>query len=375
MAGLRWAWVEVDLGAVAHNVRELKSKTAAGCAFLAVVKADGYGHGAVQVSNAALSAGAERLGVATVEEGVALREAGITAPVHLLSEPPPEAAGVVIRHRLLPTVCSLPFAAALSAAAQEAQTVAEYHLKVDTGMNRIGARFEDAAEFADSLRSLASIRLTGTFTHFATAEVPGDWEFERQVERFESLLDEMRTLGIDPGTVHAANSAATILQPQTHYDMVRCGIAVYGLHPDESTRDSADLRPVMSVKARVSQAKRIGMGEGVSYGFDWHAAKPTTVATLPLGYADGVRRGVSGLMRVVIDGRECRQIGRVTMDQIMVEVPDSLRVTAGDEAVVVGTQSGVAVTMDEQADAAGTITYEIACGYGMRLERRFLAGG
>lgn len=371
MAYRRYAWAEVDLGAVRANVRELKALTAPGTRFMAVVKADGYGHGAPQAAQAALHAGADRLGVATVEEAVELRRSGIAAPLHLLSEPPPSAAPLVVEHALLTALATRDFAVALSEAAVAAGRRASFHLKLDTGMNRIGVRAEDAVAFVESLRGLPGIAMEGTFTHFATADVPGDWEFDRQLERFGASVAALRSAGFDPGVVHAANSAATILHPESHFDMVRCGIAVYGLHPAPSTRGAVGLSPALAVKARVSFVKRVGMGEGVSYGFAYHAGSPVTVATLPLGYADGVHRVLSNRMRVLLRGTECRQIGRVCMDQLVVEVPGGLQVRVGDEAVLVGEQDGVRLTLDDLAEEAGTINYEMACAFGMRLEKFF----
>jgi len=372
VADRRWAWAEVDLTAVEANVRALKALIRPGTLFMAVVKADGYGHGSVQVASAALAGGADRLGVATVDEAARLRQAGVTAPIHVLSEPPPGSAGLVVRHGLVPALCTRDFALALSKAATVAQAVAPFHLKMNTGMNRLGVAAEDAAAFVESLRGLPGISMEGVYTHFATADAPGDWEFDRQVQRFDAALREMRDHRIECGIVHAANSAATILHPETHHGMVRCGIALYGLHPADATRSRVELRPAMSVKARVTQVRRIGMGEGVSYGFTYHAAAPTTIATLPLGYADGMRRGLSNGVKVLIRGAECRQVGRICMDQLMVEVPRGLDVSMGDEAVVVGSQGASMISMDDHASALGTINYEIACGFGARLERRHL---
>jgi alanine racemase len=337
-----------------------------------VVKADGYGHGALPVARAALEAGADRLAVATLDEAISLREAGIAAPLHVFSETPSVSAGLLVEHRIIATVCTLPFAAALSAAAAAAGAVAQYHFKVDTGMNRIGVRAEDAGEFAASIGELPGLSMEGTFTHFATADVPGDWDFDQQLRRFRKSLDAMRAARVDPGIVHAANSAGTILHPEAHFDMVRCGVAIYGLHPAPATRGEIDLAPAMSVKAKVSFLKRIGMGEGVSYGFTFRAGSPTIVATLPLGYADGIHRAVSDAMTVLVGGTVCRQIGRICMDQLMVEIPSGLDVRVGDEAVIVGDQGGRRIVMDELADLAGTINYEQACSLGLRLGRRYL---
>jgi alanine racemase len=365
----RWAWAEVDLGAVRRNIHALKGRTRAGTLFMAVVKADGYGHGAVEVARAAIAAGADRLGVATVDESLELREAGITAPIHLLSEPPESAVAAVVEHEIVPALFSRSLAIALSRASALAGMTTTFHLKIDSGMSRSGVRAEDSPDFVESLTGLPGLAMGGVFTHFATADVPGDWEFERQLERFKDAVEQMRARGMDPGVVHAANSPATILHPETHFDMVRCGVAIYGLHPAPTTHGAIDLEPAMAVKARVSRVAKLAMGEGVSYGFIWHAAAPATIATLPLGYADGVRRALSGEMRVLIGGRECRQVGRICMDQLMVEVPRGLSVSVGDEAVVVGRQGRAEVTMEDQAALAGTIDYEIACGFGARLER------
>ena len=207
----RAAWAEVDLGAIARNVRALKALTPQGTRFMAVVKADGYGHGALEVARSALSAGADRLGVATLDEAIALREAGITAPLHILAEVPPEGSALVLEHGIIPTVASREAALALSRAAMLAQREAVCHLKIDTGMNRIGVRAEDAAALASRIGDLPGISIEGAFTHFATADAPGDWEFDRQVTRFTSALETMRTEGVRPQVVHAANSAATML--------------------------------------------------------------------------------------------------------------------------------------------------------------------
>lgn len=366
----RWAWSEVDLDAVSRNVARLRATTGSTVMFMAVVKADGYGHGAVEVAKAAVAAGADRLGVATVDEAMELRCGGLDVPVHLFSEAPSVAAGLLVENDVVATVFSRQGAEALSAAAAACGRVGRFHLKIDSGMGRIGVRAEDAADFVESLRGLPFIAMEGVFTHFASADVPGDWEFERQLERFGSAVDGFRRRGIDPGIVHSANTAATILHPRTHFDMVRCGIGIYGLHPATSTIGQVELEPAMAVKARVSRVARLGMGEGVSYGLTWHAAAPVTIATLPIGYADGVRRSLSNRMEVFLGGRVCQQVGRICMDQLMVEVPRDIEVSAGDTAVIVGPQSE-AVTLDRQAGLCDTINYEIACGYGARLHRRY----
>ncbi len=365
----RWAWAEIDLSAIAHNVGALKALTPPSTRFMAVVKADGYGHGAVPVARAALSGGATDLGVATVDEAIVIRDAGFTEPLLLLSEPPVETASMLLEHDVVPTVTTREFAVAYAKEALARQTEGPYHLKVDTGMNRIGVRAEEAAEFAYSLKDFPGLQLVGTFTHFATADLPADWDVERQLARFRAALDDLRTEGVNPGIVHAANSPATVLYPDAHFDMVRCGIAIYGLQPSAAAVGRVDLRPAMSIKARATLVKRIGIGEGVSYGLTWQAAAPSVIATLPLGYADGVHRLLSNRMPVLLGGVRAQQVGRVCMDQLMAEVPRGVSFERGDEAVIVGSQGSESVSMEELAALAETINYELACGFGMRLER------
>jgi alanine racemase len=365
----RWSWAEIDLSAITQNVVNLKALTQRGTLFMAVVKADGYGHGAEKSARAALAGGADWLGVATVAEGLQLRLAGVSVPVVLLSEPPESSIPSLLEHELTPTVTTREFAVALGKWASARGVEAPYHLKVDSGMNRIGVRAEDAARFAAGLADFPGLALKGTFTHFATADVPGDWEVERQFERFRAALEEMHTEGVRPGIVHAANSPATILYPDTHLDMVRCGLSIYGMYPSPAAQDRVELTPVRSVKARATLVKRVAMGESVSYGFTWTAAAPTTVATLPLGYADGIHRAGSNAITVLAGGKRCRQIGRVCMDQLMIEVPRGVELTRGDEIVVVGEQGPERVTIEDLAETAGTINYEMTCAFGMRLER------
>ena len=369
MTKTRWAWVEVDTSAISKNVGTLKALTKPGTKFMAVVKADGYGHGAVRAARAALGGGADCLGVATVDEASELRDAGISAPIQLLSEPPETTIPTLLERDIVPTVTTREFAVALGKWAAARGAEAPFHLKIDSGMNRIGIHAEDAAAFARNIADFRGLKLAGTFTHLATADVAGDWEVTRQLQRFESALAEMRTEGVNAGIVHAANSPATVLYPEAHYDMVRCGIAIYGLQPSCDTDRVIGLVPAMAVKARATLVKRIGMGESVSYGFTWTASAPTIVATLPLGYADGVHRVLSNEMDVLIGGKRCRQIGRVCMDQLMVEVPREVSAQRGDEAVIVGEQGGARLLMETLAEKAGTINYELACAFGMRLER------
>jgi len=368
----RNAWITVDLAAIARNVSILKGLTAPGTLFMAVVKGDAYGHGAIPVARRAIEAGADRLGVATVEEAVSLRKAGIGQAIHILSEPPHSSVSELQKYDLIPTVTTRDFAVKLGMEAASAGRTVRYHLEVDTGMNRIGVRAEEASGFARSLSDFPGLRMEGVFTHFATAELLGDWDFQRQARRFSDAVESLRGEDIDPGLVHAANSAATIFHPESHFSMVRCGLGIFGMYPSLEAREVVKLSPAMSVRARVSFVKRIGIGEGVSYGLTWRAIEPTTVITLPLGYADGVHRAASDKMRVLADSARCFQVGRICMDQMMAALPRGSSASVGDEVVIVGKQGDERIDMEELAQAAETINYELACAFGMRLPRRYV---
>ena len=369
MDRLRDAWVEVDTSAISRNVRALKALTRPGTLFMAVVKADGYGHGAIQAARAAIAGGADRIGVATVTEGLALRAEGVMCPIHVLAEAPVEASDAIVAGDLTATVFLTGTARSLSKAALAAGKTAVVHLKIDTGMNRIGVRSEEVVRRAIEIRALPGVSMEGVFTHFATADVPGDWDFDRQMERLSTALEDLRDSRVDAGIVHAANSPATILHAEAHLGMVRCGIAIYGLHPAPATHERVSLNPAMSVKARVTNVHRVETGEGVSYGYTWRASTPTDVATIPLGYADGLHRILTDRIRVLAGGRSCRQVGRICMDQCMFEVPRGRAVETGDEVVIVGAQGSERIALEEVAAHAGTINYEMACAFSMRMPR------
>lgn len=373
-AAHRAAWVEVDLGAVARNVGTLA--TMAGSAeLLAVVKADGYGHGAVPVAEVALAAGAHGLAVALVQEGIALRRAGIEAPILLLTEQPLEQVGDIVAHGLIATAYSIPYIDALESEARRRDVVGqEVHLKIDTGMNRVGARPAQAVELAGRILACSPVlSLGGTFTHMACADDAESTFTDLQITRFDAALADLRRAGIDPGWVHMANSAGVIGHPRTHRDMVRVGIAMYGILPDQSMlAQCRSLEPALSLRARVSLVKRVTAGEGISYGQHHHFSQDTTVATVPLGYADGVPRRLSAAGgKVLIGGRRCPIVGVVTMDQLMVDVGDA-EVMVGDEVVLLGTQGEHVISPNAWGALLDTIGYEIVCGLSPRLPRRYI---
>jgi alanine racemase len=339
------------------------------------VKADGYGHGAVPVSRAALDGGASCLAVALVEEGEQLRAAGIDAPVLVLSEPVPEAADSVIAHRLTPVVYTTAGIDALAkaAAASPERAPLDVHLKVDTGMHRVGCAPERALELAAHVVDRAELRLAGVCTHFAVADEPDNDYTDRQRRAFDDVLEELRARGISTGIVHACNSAGALTTPAAHYDMVRVGIGIYGIPPAPALQGSIQLRPVLSVRAKVSHVQCLDAGERVSYGLRFTAHARTAIATVPIGYADGVPREYPHRGgEVLVRGRRCPVAGTVTMDQLMVDVGDA-RVEPGEEVVLIGRQGDEEITAQEWAERMDTIAYTIVCGIGPRVPRRYSA--
>lgn len=366
---MRPAWAEVDLAAVAHNVTAL-SEHVAPARLCAVVKADGYGHGAIDVSRVALAAGAGWLAVALVEEGGALREAGIEAPILLLSEPRPEDMAPVVALGLRPTVYTPEAVDALTAAVtSEGVGPFPVHLKVDTGMHRVGAAPEDALAVAQRIVAGGELALEGVFTHFAVADEPENPLTTVQLERFEAVLGALDAAGVRAPLRHAANSAAALQRPETRFDLVRCGITVYGISPAPGVTGGLGLRPALSLRSRVSLVKRLDRGEALSYGQRYRLERRANIATVPIGYADGVRRRLSELGgEVLIGGRRRPIAGTVTMDQITVDCGDD-PVQRGDEVVLLGRQGGEEITAQEWATKLGTIAYEVVCGIGARVPR------
>lgn len=371
---MRAARAEVDLGALAHNVGVLRAEVSPALV-CAVVKADGYGHGAIAVSEAVLGAGADWLAVALVEEAAVLRKAGITAPILLLSQPRLADLSAVVRYDLRVCITSMITAESLAAAAREQGRTVAVHLKVDTGMNRIGVAPADALALATEIVSHPELELEGVFTHCAVADEPDNPFTGEQLDRYEAVLADLAAAGISPSIRHAANSATAIAHPRGRYDLVRVGIAVYGISPSPGMAGAVDLRPALSLRAEVSMVKRVRAGEGVSYGLRHTFTADATVATVPIGYADGVPRrlGLSG-GEVLIAGRRRPVVGVVTMDQLMVDCGDD-HVEVGDEVVLIGRQGNHEITAEEWAERLDTIAYEVVCGIGPRVPRFYLQPG
>jgi alanine racemase len=357
---VRPTYAEIDLGAIERNVATLAALIAPS-EMCTVVKADGYGHGDVPVAGAALRAGAKMLAVALVEEGIRLREAGIDAPILVLSEPDPAAAEDIAEWELEPSVYSLPFARALAGTGARLRC----HLKVDTGMHRVGAPAESIDSLVSTLADAPGLELASVWSHFAVADE--DPEYTRlQIERFDAAV-----AGLHVPTTHLANTAGAILFSEARRDMCRIGLGTYGLHPCEDTRGVVDLVPAMRVVSHISHMQRLEAGERPSYGRVRPLSTDSTVATVPIGYADGFWRSLTRDGHVLISGERFPLAGTVTMDQIVVDVGDT-DVSVGDEVVLMGSQGGAEVNADEWADRIGTISYEVVCSIGPRVPRRYL---
>jgi alanine racemase len=367
------AWADVDLGAVRRNVATLRELSAP-AAVCAVVKADGYGHGAVEVSRAALDAGAAWLAVAQIDEATTLRAAGIDARILLLSEPRSVReveAGVELDITFTvytPTMVDT----IRKAVAGNGRARQPVHLKVDTGMHRVGCDPDDAVTIAESVSRAPELDLEGVWTHCPVADEPANPFTPAQLGRFDEVLGDLARAGIHPTMRHAANSAAAIVFPASRYGLVRCGIAVYGIPPAPALAGCVELVPALRFTSEVAFVHRCAAGEGISYGLRHVFERDTSVATVPVGYADGLPRrlGERG-QDVLIRGRRHPIVGVVTMDQLMIDVGPDTDVVAGDEVVLLGDQGDDRITPDNWATALDTIAYEVVCGLGPRVERRY----
>ena len=372
----RWAWAEIDVDALGHNVRSL-ARSVSPSDVRAVVKADGYGHGAVTVAHAALDAGAAGLCVALVQEGVELRAAGVDAPILVLTEQPAEQLDTLARAGLEATAYRHEHVDALAEAAQRVGVVVSVHLKVDSGMQRVGAPPERLPGLADAVRAADSLRLAGVFTHLAVADEPARGVTERQLAVFDEALGSLGDT--DPPAIHVANSAGALTAATARRSFVRLGIAMYGISPGPDVDHLVDdLRPAMALKARISYVKPVAAGTHVSYGWRHRFEHDTVVATVPIGYADGVPRRLGTRadapgFDVLVGGRRCPIVGVVTMDQLVVDVGDA-PVVIGDEVVLIGRQGRHEIRAEHWADHLGTIGYEIVCGISARVPRRVIGG-
>lgn len=377
MNAQRWAWAEIDLGALRHNVATLATHIGPQQLW-AVVKADAYGHGAIECARVALQSGAQGLCVALVSEGIALRQSGINAPILIMSEQPAEQHRDIISYGLIATLYNEATVTEFARTAHDLEIMASVHVKVDSGMHRVGVSPEDAVKVAKLVAESQWLSLEGIFTHLATADVVDTQFAQQQVSTFSRCVEQVRASGIEVRHVHVSNSASAIrkLDAGAGCTMARVGIALYGIPGDAHTNSfgathQLDLRPVMSVHARVSHVQRVAAGQGVSYGLKRTMEQDSTVATLPLGYADGVPRGLWESGSVLIGGIRRPFAGVVTMDQIMVNCTDDA-VRIGDEVVLIGAQGSEVITANEWANKMGTIGYEIVCAISARMPRNYI---
>ena len=378
-SALRPTWLEIDLSVLSSNVRELRRRIGPRRLLYAVVKANAYGHGADLIAASAMRAGADRLAVAAVNEAVALRRAGLDAPILVLGYTPPELAQTLLEYALTATVYEARTALAFAEAAARQGQPLPVHLKVDTGMHRLGVDHADALELCARLNRDDHLRLEGIYTHFSTADEVDQRYSREQLRRFCVLLDRLVSAGCRPPIAHAANSAATLALPQAHLDAVRCGILLYGLSPSADLPAPPELRPVLSWKARIAQVRRLNAGEPVSYGNTWRAPDTRIVAVVPVGYADGFPRSPQNWQRVLIGGREASIVGRVCMDQTVVDVTEivasGVSVEQHDEVVLIGSQQGANLSAEMVAARLGTINYEVTSCLMARLPRIAKAEG
>ncbi|MDJ0845212.1 MAG: alanine racemase [Crocosphaera sp.] len=364
------AWVEIDLDALSHNVRQIRQLLSPKTALMAVVKADAYGHGAIAVAQTVLQAGATALAVATLGEGIELREAGITVPILILGAiNTPEEIAAVAHWHLEPTLCYPEQAVMVSQTLSRYEKPLPVHLKLDTGMSRLGIPWHQGREFASLVKELPYLTLSSVYSHLATADDPDLTNMYRQYQYFKRAIAQLKTQSIQPPRLHLANSAATLIDPRLHYDLVRVGLALYGLYSAPHLRSIVPLKPVLQVKAKITQIKTIPAQTGVSYGYQFVSDRPMTLGVVGIGYADGVPRNLSNRLQVLIHGQRARQIGAITMDQLMLDVSHLRHLQVGDVVTLIGKDGDHEITADDWAKMLGTISWEILCGFKHRLPR------
>ena len=382
MKTLKRTWAEISLDNLEHNYRALRARTPQGCKFLGVIKADAYGHGAVPVSGTLSELGCEYLAVSNLEEAVQLRRGGIRTPILILGYTPPEYADTMVFMDLTQEIHSIDYARALEERLRGTNYILNVHLKLDTGMGRIGfLAYGDHSELPQlaAFSQLTHLRVEGVFTHFSVADSRRE-DDERytalQYARFCDALAELDSYGIRPTLRHCANSAVTILHPEFSLDMVRGGIALYGCAPDVDCEGLLDLRPVMTLHTTIAQIRDVAAGTPISYGRTFTAPRDLRMAVLPIGYADGLSRGLSGKVSFRLRGQDVPVIGRICMDMCMVDITNASDAKAGDELTLFGyDEDGVRVPVERLAQASGTISYEILCTLSKRIARLYYSGG
>ncbi len=363
---------EVSLGALRENCRQARTLVGDRVGVLAVVKADGYGHGAVASAKAFLEAGAVGLGVSLAAEGLELRRAGITAPIVVLGGVFDGEEPMVVANDMAAAVWTLDRARSLGKAAETAGKVAALHVKVNTGMTRLGLDVDEVRAFGTAVRDVPHVRVAGVFSHFASADAVDTATAHAQRERFRRAVDELHAAGVEPEFVHLANSAAVLCEPEAHFNLVRPGLMLYGYAPAPHLAQVAALQPAMRLRTRIAQTRRIPFDTPVGYGGTWVASRPSTIATLPLGYADGLHRLASNRAQMLVGGRRVDIAGRVCMDHTMLDVTAVTSAAAGDHVVVFGSQGREVIGAQELAAWTDTITYEVLTSVGKRVPRVYV---
>ena len=369
------AWAEISLPNIEHNYKAMKARLRSGTRFLGIGKADAYGHGAVRVAARLQELGCDYLGVACLEEALALRENGITLPVLILGYTAPELTAVLLDNDLTQTVYSTEIAEAFSKAASALGKTLKAHLKIDSGMGRLGFTCHGGRDPLPELRrvlALPGLYFEGVFSHFAISDACGDPYTEKQFDAFRALIDELeKSAGMTFQIKHCANSGAMVNYDWSYFGMVRPGLLLYGLYPDKETGDIA-LRPAMALKARIAQVKEFQAGDTVSYGRTYTVPSPQKLAVVTIGYADGLPWGLSGKIDVLIHGRRAKQVGRICMDMCMIDVTDIPDVAVGDIVTIFGRDNDAYISVDELARLAGTISWELLCAVSPRVPRVYL---
>jgi alanine racemase len=358
-------WLEIDLSAIRKNIRLLSQIT--GTDVMPVVKANAYGHGLIEVSLAAEKEGVSWLGVSRIEEAIALRNAGIRCSILILGYTPPRRIPDAVQYDLAVTLYDGKIASDYDLEALKTKKKLRVHVKTDSGMGRLGVPSKDAFTFLSDLKQYPNLSIEGLFTHFARADEPGASTTKEQMEKFQALLDQLDQKGSQPQVIHAANSAGALNFPAGRFDMVRCGISIYGLHPSPETTLPQEFKSSLTWKTRLTSIKTFPPGHGISYGFHYYTTHEERIGVIAIGYADGFRRIMGN--KVLVNGKKVDVVGAVCMDQSMVRLDDLTSAAVGDEVILIGGQAETSITAEEIAKTWGTINYEVVCGLAERVPR------
>lgn len=372
---IRPVWAEIDLEAIRHNLAEIRRLVGKTVDIMAVVKAEAYGHGAIEIARTVIDNGVNWLGVSLPEEGIALRKAGIETPILVFEPLQTSQASAFLEHNLTATVCILENVSFLAQEAAKAGKTAQVHVKVDTGMGRVGLKVNETVAFIRKISELSGIKVNGIYSHLATADERDKSYARQQIQAFSDLVRALKATGLLPEKVHLANSAAIIDLPEAYFNMVRPGIMLYGLYPStQVNREKADLRPVLSLKSKSVFVKRVPEYTGISYGLRYHTRQETTIVTIPIGYADGWSRLLIHKAEALINGKKFPIVGTICMDQCMIDAGDE-PVELGQEIVLIGEQGREKITADMIAEQLGTINYEVTCMISSRVPRIYRGVG